>query len=140
MVINRPPEEVFAFVADLDNWVRSASEDGGRTYHTPVEIGDTFSQDFEAQGQPVELRGEIIGYEPDESLSFGYTWDGSSLELSFIFEPVDDGTRLIGRGQGYASGMYQMFEPFINFEVNREIESNLNYLKSLMESETPDDS
>jgi hypothetical protein len=140
VVIYRPPEEVFAFVADLDNWVWSASEDGERTYHTPVDIGDTFRQAFEAQGQPVELRGEVTGSKPGKSLSFGYIWEGSSLELSFIFEPVDDGTRLTGRGLGYASGMYLMFEPFINLEVNREIESNLNNLKSLMESESPDDS
>lgn len=133
MVVHRPPKEVFAFVADLDNWAHPASENGD-TYHTPVEVGDTFRQDFEAQGQRIQLLGEVIGYEPGESLSFEYAWDGSSLGLSFVFEPVDDGTKLTGKGEGYTEGFYQMFEPFIDLEINREIASNLNGLKELLES------
>lgn len=97
-MIERPLEEVFSFVADLDNWARPAS--GERTYHTPVEVGDKFRQDLATQGQRLDLLGEVVGYEPNESLSFEYAWDGSSLELRFIFEPFGSGTKLTGKGEG----------------------------------------
>lgn len=42
--------------------------------------------------------------------------------------------------KGNSNTYYQMFEAFVNLEVNRSVEANLNDLKSLLESEAPDDS
>jgi hypothetical protein len=137
-MILRPPEKVFAFVSNLDNWAQPSSENGA-SYHAPVRVGDTFRQIFELQGQRVELLCKVTGYEKDALLSFEYAWDSSLLGIDFIFKPASDGTRLTGKGEGLTNGLLKLFEPLVDREVNKEIEANLNTIKYLLESEVPGD-
>ena len=136
MVVLRPLEEVFAFVADFDNWTRREPAPREDQFpHGPVKVGATFRQVFEFQGQRIELLCEAIEYEPNEKLSYECVRDDSSFEIGFVFEPVEGGTRLTGKGQGSANGPLKLFEPLVAREVNREIEANLDKLKSLLESQ-----
>ena len=140
MVIQRPTEEVFVFVADLDNWAQPTSPEKGRTYHSPVEAGDRFRQTIEVSGQRIELLGEVVDYELNERLSFEYTWDSSSLGIVFVFEPVNGGTRLTAKGEVQVRGFFlKMFEPVVEREVNREMRSNLDKIKSLLGSRASGD-
>jgi hypothetical protein len=137
VVIDRPVEEVFAFMADIENWARlqpslrkSNQSSGG-----PMKVGDTFRQAIEIPGQQIELLGEVIEYEKDDRLSFEYSWDQLSLGISLIFEPLDGSTRLTARGEGRMGGLFALFEPLVNGEINAQLKTNLNDLKNLLESQ-----
>lgn len=139
MEINRPVEEVFAFVSDSENWpyLRPASPAGEQTPRRPMRVGDRFVQDLQIPGQRIELPCEVTGYEPNERLSLGYSWNSLTLELDFIVEPTVRGTRLTGRGEGRASGFFALMEPLIGLEVNREVRTGLENFKSLLEPKNP---
>lgn len=84
-----------------------------------VEVGNTFRQDFDVQGQRTELLGEVIGYEKDEKLSFAYAWKAASFALDFGFVSLDEaGTRFTARGEGRMSGFFSLFETSVGREIN----------------------
>jgi uncharacterized protein YndB with AHSA1/START domain len=140
VVIRRPPEEVFAFLADLQNWSRWQPElrESEQTSRGPIDVGTTFRQALDVGGQRIELFCEVTEYEEDEKLSFHYARDGLSLGLNFSFEPVEGGTRITGKGEGRMSGFSSLFEPVIDREVNEQIKTSLDDLKVLLESRAAD--
>ena len=137
VIIGRLVEEVFAFMADLENWARlqpslRANEQAPGSL---MEVGDTFRQAIEIPGKRIELVGEVIEYEKDEMLSFKYAWDQLSLGISLIFEPLDGSTKLTARGEGRMRGLFALFEPLVNGEINAQLKTNLNDLKNLLEDQ-----
>lgn len=138
MTINRLVKEVFAFMSVIENWaqVQPSLQEGGReALRRPVEVGDTFRQTLEIPGQRIELLGKVTGYEPDESLSFEYTRDQLYLNVSFIFESLDGGTLLTTRGGGQLGGFLALFETLVNGEINAQLKTNLEDIKSRLESQ-----
>ena len=111
VVIGRPVEEVFAFMADFENWARlqPSLRVNEQASGSPMEVGDTFRQAIEIPGQRKELVGEVVEYEKDEMLSFEYAWDQLSLGISLIFEPLGGSTRLTATGQGRMGGLFALF-------------------------------
>jgi uncharacterized protein YndB with AHSA1/START domain len=140
VVIRRPPKEVFAFLSDLENWSRWQPElrEVEQISRGPVAVGTTFRQALDAGGKRIELIGQVIEYEPNENLSLDYVRGGLSFRLHFHLEPIDDGTRLVGKGEGRMSGFSSLFEPVVEREVNEQIKTNLDDLKVLLESRSPD--
>ena len=140
MVIERPPGEVFAFLADLETWWRwwpdlleSKQTAGGR-----IEVGTTFRQTLEVGGKRIVLHCEVSGFEEDERLSFDYTRDGLSFWLGFYLEAVESNTRVTGKGEGRMTGFSSLFEPLVEREIDEQIRRSLDDLKVLVESSTSD--
>lgn len=134
--IERCVEEVFAFMAVIENWAQvqpALGESEQETSRNPVKVGDTFRQTLEIPGQRIELLVKVTGCEPDESLSFEYTWGQLYLDVSFIFESLDVGTLLTTRGGGQLGGFLALFEPLMNGEINAQLRTNLEDLKSRLE-------
>lgn len=125
-------------MAVIENWAQvqpAPGENEKETSRNPVKVGDTFRQTLQTPGQRIELLGKVTGYEPDERLSFEYTWDQLHLDVSFIFEPLDDGALLIARGDGRMGGFFALFEPLVNSEINAQLKTSLEDLKGRLESQ-----
>jgi uncharacterized protein YndB with AHSA1/START domain len=141
VVIDRPLEEVFAFLTDLENWSlwQPDLRESEQTSRGPMDVGTTFRQALDVGGRRIELFCEVTGHEKDEKLSFDYARNGLSFALSFYFEPVEEGgSRITGKGEGRMSGFSSLFEPIVDREVNEQIKTSLDDLKVLLESRTPD--
>ena len=67
IVINRPIEEVFAVLANLENDLKWRSEwvDARKTSEGPIGIGTRFSLFAKAFGRRIETIYETIEYEPN---------------------------------------------------------------------------
>jgi uncharacterized protein YndB with AHSA1/START domain len=72
-VINRPVEEVFAFLSNPENWPKwiSGSIEAKKTSEGPIGVGTTWRQVLTFLGQRMEAEAEIrdekqIGAYPDE--------------------------------------------------------------------------
>jgi hypothetical protein len=140
VVRSRPLEGVFAFLADFENWSQWQPDlrESEQTSRGPMDVGTTFLQVLEVGGQRIKLFCEVTEYAKDEKLSFAYARDGLSFRLSFYFEPVKGGTRIISKGEGRMSGVSSLFEPLVDRKANDQIKTSLDDLKGLLESQTPD--
>jgi uncharacterized protein YndB with AHSA1/START domain len=140
VMIDRPPGEVFTFLADLENWWRWQPDllESEQTSRGPMDVGTKFRQAIEVGGQRIELYCEVTGYEEDERLSLDYARDGLSSWLGFHLEPVERGTRVTGKGEGRMTGFSSLFEPVVDRGINEQIKRSLDDLKVLLESPTPD--
>jgi uncharacterized protein YndB with AHSA1/START domain len=140
VVIRRPLEEVFGFLSDPENWTlwqpdlrESAQFSGGS-----IEAGATFRQALDLQGRQVELLCELTEHEPNERLSFACDREDVTLAFALVFEPVEYGTMLTGRGEGELNGFYGLFEPLVDREANEQVKANLHNLKDYLESRSLD--
>lgn len=139
MEIHRPVGEVFAFLTDFENWALlqpALRESEHETSRGPMKVGDTFRQTLEIPGQRVELLCRVLKVEKNERILLEYSWDQLSLDVSFVFEPLDDSTRLIARGEGRMGGFLALFEPLVNGEIEAQLKANLDDLKSHLEADS----
>lgn len=94
--INSPPAKVFGWVENPEKalqWMTSVS--GGEILHeTPEKVGTTFREFVEEDGQGLEMQGVITGYEPGRSISFHLESRVNSVDVKYIVEPIQNGTRL----------------------------------------------
>ena len=98
VVIDRPIEEVFAYVTDqtnTPNWQAGLVE-AKRTTASPIGVGTkhTFVRNF--MGRRMEADNEYVAYEPNRLVTFRTT-SGPPLVASYLFDAVPDGTRLTSR-------------------------------------------
>ncbi|HYY80516.1 MAG TPA: SRPBCC family protein [Actinomycetes bacterium] len=115
VVINRPVEQVFAFISDLENdppW--SGAAEMRRTSPGPVGVGTTFQQRDRLLGRRLELTLRVVGYEPDRKVTVSTTSRRLSFSGTRMVEPVGQGvTRVTFVGGGRAGGLGRPAEPLL---------------------------
>ena len=138
IVINRPIEEVFAVLANLENDVKWRREwiEAKNTSEGPLGVGATFCLVGEFLGRRIETVYEVTEYEPNRITA----WKGVSgpLPLTFrrTFERVEGGTRVTIRYEAEGRGFFKLAEPLLVSIGKRQLEGDFPKLKALMESET----
>src|SRR3981081_1922054 len=91
VVINRPLEEVFAFISDLENdppWTAASAM--RRTSQGPICIGSTFRQRDRFLGRRLDLTLEVVGYQPNHTITLKTTSGPLSLEGTRTVEPIGE--------------------------------------------------
>jgi uncharacterized protein YndB with AHSA1/START domain len=135
-IIDRPIEEVFAYVGDQTNtpaWQAGLVE-VRRTTDGPIGVGTrhTFVRTF--MRRRMEADNEYVAFEPNERIAFKTTSGPVRLEASYVFEPVGEGTRVTSRVEMDASGFMSLAEPLIAAGLRREMKAASRALKDLLES------
>ena len=137
VVINRPVEQVFAFVSDLENdppW--SGAAEMRRTSPGPVGIGTTFQQRDRLLGRRLELTLRVVGYEPNRKITLRTTSKRLSFAGTRMVEPVgEDATRVTFVGGGRAGGVWRLAEPLLVAVGGPRLRTQLGRLKLLLESQ-----
>src|SRR5438874_1982836 len=94
IIINRPIEEVFAYVSDFRNAARwqAGVVEVRQTPESPTGKGTqvTFVRRF--LGRKIEGISEVVEYEPPTKHTFQST-SGLPITVSRIFEPTAEGTK-----------------------------------------------
>ncbi len=136
IIINRPIEEVFAFVADQTNgpqWQDGLLE-VRRITDGPVGVGTRHTVVRKFLGRRLELTNEYVRYEPNKEISF--TGGGMSrFEVSYLTEATPEGTRLTCRMQMEQGGLFGLAEPLIAGSLKRAFEANFRNIKALLENQ-----
>jgi len=136
ITINRPVEEVFAYVSDLPNgpeWQPGLVE-VRRITEGPDGVGTQYNGVRKFMGRRIESVIEYTTYEPNKKLVFKSISGNSPLVQSFLFEPTAAGTKLTARLELQTSGLMGLAEPFITSSLKREVDTNYNILKNLLET------
>jgi uncharacterized protein YndB with AHSA1/START domain len=135
-IIERPIDEVFAFVGDQTNTPRwqAGLVEVRRTSDGPPGVGTTHTFVRTFMRRRMEADNVYVAYEPNERIAFKTTSGPVRLEASYLFEATDGGTRLTSRIEMDASGFMSLAEPLIASGLKREMKTAFHALKHLLES------
>jgi uncharacterized membrane protein len=137
IVIERPIEEAFAFLANLENDVKwhSAFVEVRNTSGGPNGVGARFLVFEGILGRRAPATEyEVTEYEPHRIAAWKTVSGPLQLKFWRIFESVDGGTRFAVRYEGAPRGFLTLAWPLIARMARRQQGSDMRKLKELMEA------
>jgi uncharacterized protein YndB with AHSA1/START domain len=134
-IIDRPIEDVFAYVGDQTNTPRwqAGLIEVRRTSEGPLGIGTTHTLVRNFLGRRMEAGNEYVAFDPNKLITFKTTSGPVRMEASYLFEPTAEGTRLTSTIEMDASGLLSLAEPLIAAGLKREMKAAFRVLKDLLE-------
>ncbi len=136
ITINRPIEEVFAYVTDLRNniqWMTGviAAE---MTSPGPVKAGVTYKFDIKTMGMKMETSGEVTAYEPPKKYAWKATSGPFPMSGGTTFESVEGGTRVTDTIEAEPGGFFKLAEPVLMKQQQSQMEKDMKRLKEILEA------
>ena len=137
VVINRPTEEVFAFVADIEKMSQWMSElvEAKQTSEGPVGVGTTVNAVANVLGRRAESIQEVAEYEPNSKFAIKSTSGPVATKDKFTFESVAGGTKVTRVTEAELGGFFKLAEPLVARMLRRQFETNFANLKDLLEAQ-----
>ena len=136
--INRPIEDVFAFVADQSNAPRwqSGILQVRRMTDGTIGVGTRYTSVRKLMGRRLEASNEYTEYEPNKKIVFKSTSGPMDFSAGYLTEatPEGGGTRLTSWIEMQPRGFADLAEPLITSSLRRDVEANLAELKDLLEA------
>lgn len=135
--IERPPEAVFAALADVaahTEWARGPDEITDIS-DTPVRLGTTWQQASRMLGKRLVNTMVVNAYEENRTFGFG-SEKPMPMHMLFTLEPVPGGTLLRVHAGGELDGFFgKVALPILIRSMERQMESDLQSLKAILEAE-----
>jgi ligand-binding SRPBCC domain-containing protein len=139
VVINRPPEEVFDYVANRENlpeWSAPIQEVQKETQGSLVEEGARFTTVAKFLGRRFETPFEVSVHEPPRRHTDRSTGGPFPQEFTHIFEEVEGGgTRLTEVTDAEPGGFFRLAGPLLEIAGRRQFRADLETLKDLLEAQ-----
>ena len=135
ITINRPVEEVFAFVTDVANFAKWNAQ-AGRTEQSsegPVGLGTRYRGSSDFMGRTMQWIAEITEYEPNQKAVQKITMGPTEMTMGWFLQPVEGGTRFTIRSEGPTGGLAKLAGPLMDRTMEKQMEDNLARLKALLE-------
>src|SRR5262245_7117927 len=136
VVIDRPPDEVFAFIADARNrpqWDRSVDGED-LTSPEPVGVGSTVRTTMTSMGRELEWSWRITDHQPPARQRIESTDGPFPMSLAWDLEPAGAGTRARFAITGQPGGVMRLMQPLIARNTQRNLDDAFPRLKQLLES------
>ncbi len=133
--LNRPVEQVFAFLADtgkVSTWQSSLIELESLT-EGPLRLGSRFREIRRLGRRDSEIQGQVTAFEPNKRLETKTTTK-PEVTVSYSFDPENGGTRLRYKFVLLSSGIMRLLEPLIARSIKKERESDFETLKRMLEN------
>jgi uncharacterized membrane protein len=135
VVVERPPEEVFAYLTDLSSvpsWQSGAVE--VREPEGPLGVGTSYVQVLKFLGRRIETTLEVVAFEPGRRFSLKTLSGPIPFEVEHTLEPAGDGTRLRVTLEGEPAGFFRLAEPLVERNAQRQLEQDFETLKAKVEA------
>ena len=135
VVINRPVDTVFAYVANLENlkqWQSGLIESKPIT-SGPTGVGSKVAVVRQLLGQKLEGVAEVVAFEPGRVVSVRVTAGPMSVTATNTFEALGNTTRLTSVGELDMEGLLKLAGPLAARGVKKQMEENLENLKKILE-------
>jgi uncharacterized membrane protein len=137
IVINRPAEEVFEHLANLENDLQWRREwvDARKTSDGSIAVGSTIRLTGEMLGRKIPTVYEVIEYVPDRIAAWKAVSGPFPLAFRRMFERVDGGTRVTIRYDiSEVRGFSRLVLSLLAGSVKRQHEGDLRRVKELIEA------
>jgi ligand-binding SRPBCC domain-containing protein len=139
VVINRPLQEVFDYVANretLPEWSAPIQEVRKETQGPLVEEGARFTTVAKFLGRRFETPFEVSVHDPPRRHTDRSTGGPFPQEYTHIFEEVaGGGTRLTEVTDGEPGGFFRLAGPLLEIAIRRQFRADLDTLKDLLEAQ-----
>jgi uncharacterized protein YndB with AHSA1/START domain len=133
--LNRPVEQVFAFLIDPNNlrtWQSTLVENEQLT-EKPMRVGTRFREVRQMGPRQTEVQAEITDFEPNKRFATK-TLTKPQVTVSYSFEPENSGTQLNYKFIMQTSGFMRLLEPLIARSIKKDSHSDFEKLKHVLES------
>lgn len=136
IIINRPVEEVFDFVADECNEPRynARMRHAEKVSPGPIGVGTRFRAEFASMGRPVGTT-DITGYERPHRLASTTHLSGIEIRGTLLFEPVLAGTRMRWSWRLQPHGVLKLLGPLVVHLGRRQEQATWAGLKRFLEGQ-----
>jgi hypothetical protein len=134
VIIRRPVEDVFAFLADFENvpkW-NYAIVETTKVSAGPVGVGTVYRQTRSVPSRSEE-GFEVTGFEPARRLEVQGQIGPFKARIGYLLESAGSGTRLINPVELGFSGLSSLVAPLATSRVKQAVAANLDTLKQLLE-------
>lgn len=138
IVINRPVEDVFDFVADERNEPRynPRMRLAEQITEGPIGVGTRFRAETVSLGRPVEMIIEVTSYEPPRRLASSTQMSSMGVHGALTFDTVPGGTRMRWSWELEPNGMLKLVSPLVALMARRQEQRIWTGLKRLLEEQT----
>lgn len=137
VVINRPVEEVFAYILNPENdttW-QSGVLESEQTSEGPIGVGTTQRQVRKLLGRKIEGTSEITEFEQNKIAATKSTGGPIPFELRGTYEEVEGGTKVTVMVEADVGGFFKLAEPVVARTVTKQVEADFDGLKGILEAE-----
>jgi uncharacterized protein YndB with AHSA1/START domain len=137
IVIHRPVEEVFDFVADERNEPRYNPRMRRAELVTegPIGVGTRFRAEVVSAGRSVPLAIEFTGFDRPRRLASQTRMSSMDIQYTLTFEPVSKGTRMRWSGDLNPRGVLKVMSPLVAWMGGRQERRIWTGLKRLLEGQ-----
>jgi uncharacterized protein YndB with AHSA1/START domain len=137
IVIDRPAEQVFDFVADQRNEPRYNHQmrRAEKISEAPIGVGTRFRAETASMGRAVPMVIEVTDYERPRRLASTTHMSSMDIQYTLTFESVPEGTRMRWSGELTPRGSLKVMSPLIAFMGRRQEQRIWTGLKHLLEAE-----
>ncbi|SRR6266480_2458000 len=135
-IVRAPPSEVFAFLADLENWPRWQSDMQTTTLleGQPGTVGARYRYVSKAMGQTIDSTVRLVRVETGREVAFEGEWAGMIRPTGRYFvEPAQDGTRVTLNPHPDVRGIGRILAPLLALIVKRLNQQHLAALGQQLE-------
>jgi uncharacterized membrane protein len=137
--IDRPPDEVFAFVADPANnpkW-RSYVESSGWSDDGPMRVGRRGYQTSKIMGRRMSVEAEIVEWDPPHRVTWQTLQGGATVRSWVTVRPEGTGSMVTGGAEGEINGIIgKLITPLAARVMVSQARTSLVKLKAALESRT----
>jgi hypothetical protein len=137
VVIDRPAEEVFDFVADARNEPRYNPRmlRAEKLTPGPIGLGTRFRDEVKSMGRPAEIAIEIVGYERPRRLTDSIHLSTMDIRGGLTFDPVPAGTRMRWSWELLPRAVFRLLAPLVARVGRRQEQRIWAGLKRVMEAQ-----
>lgn len=137
VIIQRPIEEVFAYVTDVANfprWAGAVVVESRQTSPGPLGVGTTFVQVNRFLLLRFTSQFTVKVYRPPSEFVYQTTAGLFQFTGHYTFAPVAGGTRFLSRDRAVPGGPLKLFAPLLRGISQRQVEGNLAKLKRILDA------
>ena len=136
VVINRPIEELFGILTNLENDLKWRREwvDARKTSQGPIGLGSRFSLFGKTFGKQIETVYETVEFEPNLIAAWKTVSGPLPLRFQRSFERVEDGTRFTIKYEAEVRGFFKLLMSLLARSVQRQHANDLQRVKALLEA------
>lgn len=137
VVINRPVEEVFEFMNNIENekLYRTDLLESEQTSEGSIGVGTTTREVSQFLGRKIETTSEVTEYIKNKVVASRSTSGQIPFQFRTRFEPVEEGTKVTMEFEGEVGGFFKMAESLVLKMGMKQIEKDFNTLKEILEAD-----
>lgn len=137
VTIDRPVEDVFTFLADIDRQAEWASlvQESVKTSSGPTAVGTTYRQVVKLLGRKIETNNEVSAYDPPHVFEFRGKSGPIQVQMRFTLTAQGNGTHVLESTDGETGGVFKLADSLVARTMKKQFAADLETLKTLLEGQ-----